>query len=266
MVPTGCRSPQQYREKADKVADKIIAQKQKEAVGKTEPLEIERPSDILRRRLIADQNLPVSGPASLGTDVLKPIPHWPKNQYPPESHSPDANIPIPPSRPLKISLIDALQIAAHNSPDYQTHKETVFQSALALDLQRNTFRNIFSAGTDSSLNTDTRGDSTVTSASNSASAGVTRALTNGASVTALVGIDLINLLTQGGASSLGLNVDTSVSIPLLRGSGRYIVMEPLTQAERNVVYRIWEFERYKRSFAVNIATNYYNVSAPARLV
>jgi outer membrane protein TolC len=241
------------------VADKIIAQKQKEAVGKTEPLEIERPSDVLRRRLIADQNLPVSGPASLGTDALKPIPHWPKDQYPPESHSPDANIPIPSEKPLEISLIDALQIAARNSPDYQTHKETVFQSALALDLQRNAFRNIFSAGTDSSVSTDTQGDSTVTSASNSASAGVTRALTNGASVSALVGVDLINLLTQGGASSLGLSADTSVSIPLLRGSGRYIVMEPLTQAERNVVYRIWEFERYKRSFAVNVATNYLGV-------
>ncbi len=241
------------------MADKIIAQKQKEAVGKTEPLEIERPSDVLRRRLIADQNLPVSGPAALGTDALKPIPHWPKDQYPPESHSPDANIPIPPKKPLKISLIDSLQIAAHNSPDYQTHKETVFSSALALDLQRNAFRNIFSAGTDSSINTDTRGDSTVTDASNSASAGVTHTLTNGASVSALMGINLINLLTQGGASSLGLSADTSVSIPLLRGSGRYIVMEPLTQAERNVIYRIWEFEHYKRGFAVNIVTNYLSV-------
>ena len=115
------------------------------------------------------------------------------------------------------------------------------------------------AGTNSSLNTDTTGDSTVTAAANSASAGVTRALTNGASVSALVGVDLINLLTQGGASSLGLSADTSVSIPLLRGSGRYIVMEPLTQAERNVVYRIWEFEHYKRSFAVNIASNYLSV-------
>ena len=143
LVLAGCRSPGQYREKADKVADKIIAQKQKEAIGKTEPLAIERPSDILRRQLIADQNLPVSSPASLGTDVLKPIPHWPKGQYPPESHSPDANIPIPTSKPLKISLIDALQIAAHNSPDYQTQKERVFRAALDLDLKRNAFRNIF---------------------------------------------------------------------------------------------------------------------------
>ena len=67
---------------------------------------------------------------------------------------------------------------------------------------------------------------------------------------------MINLLTQGGASAWGLNVDTSVSIPLLRGSGRHIVIEPLTQAERDVIYELWEFDRYKRTFAVNIATSY----------
>jgi outer membrane protein TolC len=241
------------------VADDIIAQKQKEAVGKTEPLEVERPSDILRRRLIEEQNLPVSGAASLGTDALKPIPHAPKDNYPPESHSPDANIPVEPNRLLQISLIDSLQIAAHNSPDYQTQKEQVFRAALTLDLQRNSFRNIFSAGTDHSITTDTSGNPTVTSVNNSGSAQVTRLLKNGAALTTAVALDLTNLLTQGGSSRLGLNVDTSVSMPLLRGAGRYIVTEPLTQAERDVVYQIWSFERYKRTFAVNVASNYMSV-------
>jgi len=259
LVLVGCRSPGQYRQKADKVADKIIAQKQQEAVGKTEPLEIERPSDILRRRLIEEQKLPVSSAASLGTDALKPIPHAPKDNYPPETHSPDANIPIEPNKPLKISLVDALQVAAHNSPDYQTQKERVFSAALTLDLQRNSFRNIFAAGTDHSINTDTTGNETVTSTSNSASGDVRRLLKSGALLTSAVVLDLTNLLTQGGSSRLGLNVDTSVSIPLLRGAGRHIVMEPLTQAERDVIYQIWTFERYKRTFAVNIATNYMSV-------
>lgn len=259
LALVGCRSPGQYREKADKVADDIITQKQKEAVGKTEPLEIERPSDILRRRLIEAQNLPVSSTASLGTDALKPIPHAPKDNYPTETHSPDANIPIEPNKPLKISLIDALQIAAHNSPDYQTQKERVFSVALDLDLERNGFRNLFSAGTDHSILTTTTGDETVTSTSNSGSVGVSRLLKNGALLTSAVALDLTNLLTQGGSSRLGLNVDTSLSIPLLRGSGRYIVLEPLTQAERDVVYQIWTFERYKRTFAVGIASNYYSV-------
>jgi len=258
LILAGCRSPEQFREKADKVADKIIAQKQEEAVGKTEPLEIERPSDILRRRLIADQNLPVSSAASLGTDELKPIPHWPKDTYPPETHSPDANIPVEPNETLKLSLVDVLQIAAHNSPDYQTQKEQVFSTALSLDSQRHRFQNIFSAGTDSQVNMTT-GGATRTTTTNGASAGVDRLLKNGAAISAALTVDLLNLLTQGGASSLGLGADTSVSIPLLRGAGRHIVTEPLTQAERSVVYALWNFERYKRTFAVNVTTNYLSV-------
>jgi outer membrane protein TolC len=259
LVLSGCRTPMQHREKADEVADKIIEQKQKEALGHTEPFGIERPSDLLRRRLLLEQDLPHSSAASLGTDQLQPIPHWPKDNYPPETHSPDANIPIPPGRPLRLSLLDALQIGARNSPDYQSRKEDVFRAALALDLERNSFRNIFTAGTDSELTTSTGGDETVTTVRNSAAAGVTRTLKNGMDLSALLAVDLLNLLTQGGASSLGFTADTSVSIPLLRGSGRWIVTERLTQAERDVVYRIWEFERYRRSFAVNVAQSYYNV-------
>ncbi len=259
LVTTGCRSPAQFRENADKVTDQIIAQKQMDALGTTQPLRIERPSDILRRRLIEQQKLPVSSTASLGTDQLAPIPHWPDKTYPPETHSPDANIPIEPNEQLEISLIDALQVAAHNSPEYQSRKEDLFRVALDLDLARNRFRNIFSLTADSQITTDTTRDPTVTSVNSGVDGRVTRLLENGAALTAAIGIDLLNLLTQGGSSSLGLNLDTSVSIPLLRGSSRYVVLESLTQAEREVVYEIWDFERYKRTFAVNIATSYLNV-------
>jgi outer membrane protein TolC len=64
---------------------------------------------------------------------------------------------------------------------------------------------------------------------------------------------------MGGASSLGQLADATVAIPLLRGSGQYIVQEPLTQAERNVVYAINDFERFKRAFAVDIAGGYLAV-------
>ncbi len=259
LVAAGCRSPAQFREKADKVADKIIAQKQMDALGTTEPLEVERPSDILRRRLIEQQKIPVSSTASLGTDQLAPIPHWPDKAYPPETHSPDANIPVEPNKALKISLIDALQIAAHNSPEYQTRKEDLFRVALALESERSRFWNIYSVTGSSQITTDTTRGDTVTSVDTGATAAVSRLFENGAALTTALGIDLINLLTQGGASSLGLNFDTSVSIPLLRGSSRYVVLEPLTQAERDVVYEIWDFERYKRTFAVNIATRYLAV-------
>ena len=259
LALSGCRTPTEHRDKADTVADKIIEKKQQEALGRTEPFTIERPSDILRRRLIEEQGLPISSEASLGTDKLKPIAHWPDESYPPKTASPDANIAIEPNQLLQLSLIDALQIGARNNPDYQSRKEDVFRSALDLDLAKNTFRNIFNAGADSQIQTDTTGDDTVTTLSSGASAGLSRTFKNGLDVSSAIAVDLFQLLTQGGASTLGLNFDTSVSLPLLRGAGRHIVTEPLTQAERNVIYRLWDFERYKRTFAVSVAQQYYAV-------
>ncbi|MEK7994390.1 MAG: TolC family protein, partial [Planctomycetota bacterium] len=226
------------------------------AFGRTEPFTIERPSDILRRRLLDQQNLAVSSEASLGTDQLKPTKHWPEPNYPQAEPSGRlSELAVEPNKPVKLSLIQALQVGAHNSLEYQSRKEDVFRTALALDLTRNNFRNIFSTRAESELSTDT----TATELANNATAGVSRSLKNGTDMSAAMAIDLVNLLTQGGASSLGLSADATVSVPLMRGSGEHIAAEPLTQAERNVIYELWDFERYKRTFAVSIARAYFNV-------
>lgn len=255
MILSGCRSPAQYREKADKAAYDIIEQKQQEALGKNDPIAIERPSDILRRRLIAAQALPVSGQASLGTDQLTQIPYWPDESYPPQVSSPDANIPVEPNRPLKISLVDALQIAARNSPDYQSNKENVFRAALSLDLERNAFRTTFTTGADASLTRDTVSDNTTFDGSGGVNVG--RTLKNGMDLSAALTLGLLSMLP--GTDTVDWGFDPSVSIPLLRGAGRHIVTESLTQAERDVIYQMWRFERYKRTFAVGIAQDYYDV-------
>jgi outer membrane protein TolC len=256
LVPLGCKSPVKHRSEADKVAAEIITAKQKEALGETEPFSIERPSDILRRRLLKQQNLIISSQASLGTDQLKPVEHWPDPKYmQAKSSGSSENYPIEPNKPVKLTLVQALQVGAHNSLDYQSRKENVFRAALALDLTRHDFKNIFNAGADSDLSTDT----TVTNWENSASGGVSRTLKNGIDISTSIAVNLFNLLTQGGSSYMGLSGDASVSIPLMRGSGEYIAAEPLTQAERNVIYELWSFERYKRTFAVNVAQGYFNV-------
>ena len=53
--------------------------------------------------------------------------------------------------------------------------------------------------------------------------------------------------------------DATISIPLLRGSGKHIVFEPILQAQRDVVYEMYEFERYKKTFAVQIVKEYLDV-------
>lgn len=254
----GCKSASDYRKQADEVSYQIIEEKQLESLGRTEPFTVERPSDLFRRRLIEMQALPVSSPASLGTDRLEPIAHWPEKDYP---FSPNQQkfFPSDPNQVLTLSLMDALQIGAANNFEYQSRKEAIFSAALDLDLARNEFRTIFSAAAQSYYEENRVSSPTQRGIVNSGDLSAARKLTSGAEISAGIAADLVNLLTLGGASSLGLTADASISIPLLRGSGSHIVAEPLLQAERQVMYAIWQFERYKSEFAVSIASDYLGV-------
>lgn len=253
-------NPTEHREKTDLAATSIITEKHQEALGREGTLEIDRPSTILRRRLLEEQGLVVSGPASLGSDRLGRVEHWEDETYlSPSQESADAFVQIAPGETLKLTLLDALQIGARNSFTYQERKERVFQRALTLYERRNDFRAIFGGTVNSLITADTRGDNTVSGTVQSGSLDVSQRLYSGGQVAAGLGVDVANLLTGGGASSLGLTGDATVSIPLLRGAGRHIAMEPLTQAERDVIYEIWEFEQYKKTFAVQLADNYLSV-------
>ncbi len=48
------------------------------------------------------------------------------------------------------------------------------------------------------------------------------------------------------------------NIPLLRGAG-YVAREDLIQAERDLVYAAREFERFRRDYVVDIASQYFNL-------
>jgi outer membrane protein TolC len=48
-------------------------------------------------------------------------------------------------------------------------------------------------------------------------------------------------------------------LPLLRGGGRLPAREALTQAERNVLYSLRDFTRYRKEFTVDVVDSYYNV-------
>jgi len=255
----GCQSPTKYRLNADKTAKGIIREKTGQVLGKSQQINIERPSDTLRRRLLLQQDLPYTAEASLGSDRLPPIEHWPEENYPQAEPSLDPILLLEKDKLLKFSLVQALEVGAANSFDYQTQKEDVFKTALALDLERNEFRNIFAGQVENLLSRDTTGDRASSGTVNSGQIGISRKLLSGAEITAALAMDLAKLMTAGGASSLGIAGDATISIPLLRGSGRHIVTEPLTQAERDVVYAIYGFERFKKTFAVDVAARYLAV-------
>jgi outer membrane protein TolC len=188
------------------------------------------------------------------------VEHWPEQGDRKSAH-PSGAFPLPAERgkSLRLSLLDALQVSARNSREYQEVKEEVFRVALDLDLERNEFRNIFAGLLEGFIGTSGESGSAVSEGGASGESAVARRLKSGAELTGRIALDLIKLLTQDGSSSLGIFADATVSIPLLRGSGKHIVTEPLTQAERNVLYAMWEFERFKKTFAVQVASDYLSV-------
>jgi outer membrane protein TolC len=260
LVP-GCRySATSHREYADKVATRIVETAQRKAVARDERFTIERPADTLRRRLLLGQELPRASAASLGADNVEPIPHWPEKGYPvrrPSSGS--AVTPWQGSGPLNLTLVQALQVAARNNRGYQARKEEVFMEALDLDLEANEFRHLFSSDVEATYETDLSGGNTVSGLTGTGTLNWQRRLKNGAMFTASIAADLVQLLTQDEASALGLFADATVTVPLLRGAGSHIVTEPLRQAERDVVYALYALERYRRTLAVRVASEYLSV-------
>lgn len=259
LLVTGCL-PAEYRQRADAAATSIVTQKQREALGHNESFSVHPAEDLLRRRLLHGQELPSIGPASLGTSQLVPVDHWPESpgeDAAPISESPES-LPVAIVPSLRISLLHALTIAALHNRDYQTSKETVFQSALDLDLARHDFSTSFAGSAESSYSQD-RSDGVTEGVAGTLAGSVSRTLASGAALTANIGWDLVRMLTPGHASSGALFGDASITIPLLRGAGRHIAAEPLTQAERDTLYAIWGFERYKKTFAVQVAETYFSV-------
>lgn len=294
---TGCRSPQAHRADADRVAADVLEQKQLEALGRAEALEIEPAySELLRRRLILEHGLQIAAPASLGSQHLPRIRHLPadveagvplpiaqaKSTSPDveEDALPDAALADPEAGrspaaevtpgahlerdtidvpPLVLSLVDALQVGARNSRTFQTRKENVFLEALRLDLERNFFRTTFTGLVSGQVISNLGSPEDVHGVIVSPQVGFTQRLQNGIVLSGRVAVDVVKLLTGDRDSSWGILADTSISIPLLRGAGRHIVTEPLTQAERNVIYAIWDFETFKRNYAVDVAREYLSV-------
>lgn len=257
---SGCRTAETHRKQADTTAHTIINAARKTAVPAAyEPFTLDRPSEILRRRLVDIQSLPSHGVATRGVDALPPPPHWPKDAIP---QGPTTNSPITSvisTNPVVLSLVDAIKIGARHSRQYQTTKEDVFRAALDLDLERNVFRSTWAGTFESELSSNRSADDPIEGVGNNLDLSVGKMFQNGVALSSRLAIDLVKLLTGDRDSALGLSADATISIPLLRGAGRHIIREALTQAERNVLYAIYALEDYKRDLAVQIASDFLGV-------
>ncbi len=158
--------------------------------------------------------------------------------------------------PVQLSLPEALDVAAENSRDFQRQKESLYLAALALTREQHDFAVRFgfsSAPEVSGVGDDSavfglRNDLT---ASKNTEAG-------GRVVASFVNTFLKNLVSGGSFNGTSL-LSLAITQPLMRSSGRRIAREPLTQAERDVIYSMRDFERFRATFSVRIVADYYRV-------
>ena len=263
LVATGCKSTRDWRNEADSHAEALIKDAQGKVTGVEEPIVIESAADTLRRRLMLDQNLPKKTDASLGIRDLQDTERWKTQKHLKDGveYAERWNT----KEKVKLSLLEAIEIAAKNNRDFQAQKETLYQAALSLDLEahdfQTTFRGMLNGSIQSSYGTRRNTGSVV-----GADGSLARKFKNGVELSSALSVDLAKMLSGDRGSSFGLTYDGSLSVPLLRGSGKFIVTEPLTQAERNLVYQVREFEQYKRRFVVSIANSYLGVLRSAQSV
>ena len=154
-----------------------------------------------------------------------------------------------------IDLSKAVTVATAHNRDYQTQKESLYLTALDLTLVRDQFEREWFAIFDGGYARDSD-DEQVNSGGE---VGFNQILADGAKVGAKIALDWTRFLTGDPRTSLGSVLSATITQPLLRGSGRKIAQENLTQAEREVLYQIRTFNRYRKTFVVSIVTNYYSV-------
>lgn len=235
----GCMTPERAISEADEAGNRIATEYISKVTGNTNEFTIIRPSDRLRNRLLLEQNLKPEIAEQLKASLSNSV------------HK--AKLPDP----LIINLDDALRIAIENSEEYQGQKEALFSTALALDLSRHEFENTFAGafGLDGSSSKSSNSEKSEKISGNH-STSLSKKFENGATLAASIGLDIVRLLS-GGDSTMGLSASTTYSIPLLKGSGRKIAMESLTQAERSLMYAVHDFETFRCTFAIKIADAYY---------
>ncbi len=156
------------------------------------------------------------------------------------------------------ALNDALAYAMSHGRDLQNAKEDLFLAALDLTLERHLWTPQWVA----SVQGDYANYGQVRDFDNAMSAvadvAVSQRLPYGGEVTAqIVGTlmrDLGRHITSGETGSLILDAN----IPLLRGAGR-VAYESRYQAERDLIYAVRTYERFRRSYLVNVAADFFSL-------
>lgn len=156
--------------------------------------------------------------------------------------------------PRVVGLKEALEVAVERNRSYLSERESLYLAALNLTTVLNDFSPFFAGTVSALLAGDGDTDRLHTSA---AALSVSQILPTGGAVAVTGGAGAVG----GGGAVGGYEFDSDVRVdfeqPLLRGAGYETSHEALTQAERDVIYAIRDFELFRQDFTIDVMSQYY---------
>jgi len=161
-----------------------------------------------------------------------------------------------------VSLAEAVGMATAYNRDYQNQKESLYLTTLDLTLRRHRYAPQWFGTIDGSYSksTDSSGNNLEeTSIGSSAGFDQTHLLSGGALISTSLAVNWVRFLIGDPRTSLGSVLSATAAVPLLGAGAGKVELEQLTQAEREVLYRIRTFNRYRKTFVVSIINEYYRV-------
>ena len=216
----GACGPEHYKADADKEVYKIIDSKWQDDFG------------IKANYMISDSNAPES---PNDVEIAEMIP--------------ESGV---------INLQQAVEIATKFNRQYQSQKESLYISALGLTLTRHQYaRQWF--GTIDGTYTDNKSNGEDVELTTSGGVDQQSLFLDGVLFNIGIAVDWVRFLTGDPRTTLGSVLSGDVTVPLLGAGAGKVARENLTQAERNVLYRIRTFNRYRKTFIVSIISDYYGV-------
>ena len=168
--------------------------------------------------------------------------------------------PGPRQEPLHVDLFGAIRYGVQHGRQYETAMEDLYLATLDVTLQRHLFEPRPFAGGALTYTGGQKDVSYRSALTATGSAGIKQQLPYGGEIVAQTLVTFVDALHGNVTNGESANLALSGTIPLLRGAG-LVNLEPLIESERKLVYQTRIFEDFRRQFALNVASQYFNLIA-----
>jgi len=218
-----CRNPAQFKQEADKEVYEIISSKWQDDFGQQVNYEVseQAPNDV-----DVDRMIPASG---------------------------------------MINLAQAVNIATQFSRNYQSQKESLYSAGISLSNMRHRYKRQWFSTFDATYEDNNGSEGMSVSGGETPGKGPIvgvdqdHLIGDGIQIGTGLAIDWIRFLSGDPHTTLTSVLTASVTAPLLGAGAGKQAREDLTQRERNMLYQIRTFNRFRKEFVISIINSYYQV-------